>query len=135
MLCSRPARFALQEGGGGLEFPVRPGKMRESTLDFRRERWRGFTCCTSPTDCADGCFSWLRWLPPERWKAGRPRRILSTRSKPAARSSPANARGKRLPGLACPHDPAQSYALYLPSQYAPERRWPILYLFDPSAEG
>ena len=48
---------------------------------------------------------------------------------------PVNARGKILPGLACLDDPDQSYALYLPSQYTPERRWPILYVFDPSAEG
>ena len=31
--------------------------------------------------------------------------------------------------------PEQSYALYLPSRYAPERRWPIVYAFDPGASG
>ena len=32
-------------------------------------------------------------------------------------------------------DPAQSYALYLPSSYATGRRWPILYCFDPGGRG
>jgi dienelactone hydrolase len=32
-------------------------------------------------------------------------------------------------------DPAQSYALYLPSQYSPDRRWPMIYVFDPFARG
>ncbi|HEX8117944.1 MAG TPA: hypothetical protein VF521_11790, partial [Pyrinomonadaceae bacterium] len=32
-------------------------------------------------------------------------------------------------------DPAQTYALYLPSNYTPERRWPTLYCFDPLARG
>ena len=32
-------------------------------------------------------------------------------------------------------DAAQSYALYLPSGYTPEKRWPIAYVFDPFAHG
>ncbi len=32
-------------------------------------------------------------------------------------------------------DPTQSYALYLPSTYRPDRPWPILYIFDPLARG
>lgn len=32
-------------------------------------------------------------------------------------------------------DPGQSYALYLPSRYSPERRWPVVYGFDPGARG
>jgi len=31
--------------------------------------------------------------------------------------------------------PDQSYALYLPSQYSPQKRWPIVYAFDPGARG
>jgi hypothetical protein len=37
--------------------------------------------------------------------------------------------------VACRADPAQSYALYLPSSFDPERRWPVLFLFDPGARG
>lgn len=32
-------------------------------------------------------------------------------------------------------DPPQSYALYLPSNYSADRRWPMLYAFDPFARG
>lgn len=32
-------------------------------------------------------------------------------------------------------DPAQSYALYLPSAYTAQKKWPILYCFDPVARG
>src|SRR6267142_6690756 len=32
-------------------------------------------------------------------------------------------------------DPAQSYALYLPANYMPDKKWPILYCFDPEARG
>lgn len=44
-------------------------------------------------------------------------------------------RGKLIERVSVKHDPAQSYALYLPSNYTPEKRWPILYCFDPSARG
>ena len=37
-----------------------------------------------------------------------------------------------LPSL---RDPAQSYALYLPSGYVTGKRWPILYAFDPRGRG
>ena len=32
-------------------------------------------------------------------------------------------------------NPSQSYALYLPSNYTPDRAWPLLMAFDPFAEG
>jgi tetratricopeptide (TPR) repeat protein len=35
----------------------------------------------------------------------------------------------------CAAAPDQSYALYLPSQYSAEKRWPIVYVFDPLARG
>ena len=31
--------------------------------------------------------------------------------------------------------PGQTYALYVPSNYTPERVWPVLYCLDPSARG
>jgi hypothetical protein len=37
--------------------------------------------------------------------------------------------------VTCASDPAQSYALYLPSAYTPARRWPIIYFFDPDGSG
>src|SRR5215472_13340213 len=38
-------------------------------------------------------------------------------------------------GLTCASDPAQSYALYLPSVYTPAKPWPIIYFFDPGGHG
>lgn len=43
--------------------------------------------------------------------------------------------GVVMPRLVCAADPTQSYALYLPSDYTPDRPWPILYCFDPGARG
>lgn len=37
--------------------------------------------------------------------------------------------------MICAGDPDQTYALYLPSNYSPEKRWPVLYAFDPGARG
>lgn len=48
---------------------------------------------------------------------------------------PSKSRGTVVPTVPCLHDPSQSYALYLPSNYSPDRRWPIIYAFDPFARG
>ena len=45
------------------------------------------------------------------------------------------AKGTVIDHVACLDDPAQSYALYLPSQYTPERGWPVIYAFDPFGHG
>lgn len=37
--------------------------------------------------------------------------------------------------VVCERDPTQSYALYLPSIYAPAKRWPLIYFFDPGGHG
>lgn len=44
-------------------------------------------------------------------------------------------RGHLLERVPCAQKPEQSYALYLPSNYSPDRRWPIVYSFDPGARG
>jgi pimeloyl-ACP methyl ester carboxylesterase len=44
-------------------------------------------------------------------------------------------KGQVVAKAPCRVDPAQSYALYLPSKYSPEKTWPILYAFDPGARG
>jgi poly(3-hydroxybutyrate) depolymerase len=43
--------------------------------------------------------------------------------------------GQVVERVSCRDDSSQSYALYLPSGYRPERPWPILYAFDPAARG
>jgi len=40
-----------------------------------------------------------------------------------------------IPQQTCAAKPDQSYALYLPSHYAPDKRWPIIYAFDPDGRG
>src|SRR5262245_59874682 len=44
-------------------------------------------------------------------------------------------KGKIVPKVACAGTPGQSYALYLPSGYTPDRPWPILYAFDARSDG
>jgi hypothetical protein len=52
---------------------------------------------------------------------------------------PVQAQGNPAPGrtisLVCAHDRNQRYVCYLPSKYAPGKKWPILYCFSPSANG
>lgn len=44
-------------------------------------------------------------------------------------------RGSIIDEVICGGDTGQSYALYVPSGYSPDRPWPILYGFDPGARG
>jgi tetratricopeptide (TPR) repeat protein len=43
--------------------------------------------------------------------------------------------GKVVPSIPTIKDPAQTYALYLPTTYSPDRSWPVIYAFDPIARG
>ncbi len=43
--------------------------------------------------------------------------------------------GTVIPKVTCSADPSQTYALYLPSGFSSNRKWPIIYLFDPFARG
>ena len=44
-------------------------------------------------------------------------------------------RGQIVERIEALNDTSQSYALYLPSNYTPNRKWPVLYAFDPAARG
>src|SRR5262249_34797513 len=37
--------------------------------------------------------------------------------------------------VVCKNNPEQSYAIYLPSNYTPSRKWPLLAALDPAARG
>jgi predicted esterase len=50
-------------------------------------------------------------------------------------TSAAYPRGEVIPSVACADKPEQTYALYLPSRYTPDRLWPVIFAFDPSARG
>jgi hypothetical protein len=43
--------------------------------------------------------------------------------------------GVVLHSVRCRRSPANSYAVYLPSTYTPTKQWPIIYAFDPGAQG
>ncbi len=43
--------------------------------------------------------------------------------------------GTILDSVTCAGDPTQTYALYVPSSYTPERKWPVLFAFHPAARG
>jgi dienelactone hydrolase len=43
--------------------------------------------------------------------------------------------GQITPDLPCAADPAQTYAVYVPSNYSPDRTWPVILAFDPGARG
>ena len=44
-------------------------------------------------------------------------------------------RGQLIEAVTCLGDASQTYALYLPSTYSPDRTWPVLMAFHPSARG
>lgn len=46
-----------------------------------------------------------------------------------------NAKGTVVDPMECIDAPQQSYAVYLPSSYSPDRRWPVIYAFDPNGQG
>lgn len=43
--------------------------------------------------------------------------------------------GTIVDDVKCSGDPSQSYALYVPSSYTSERKWPVLFAFHPAARG
>jgi predicted esterase len=49
-----------------------------------------------------------------------------------AESQPA---GRIIDRVVCEADAEQSYALYLPSKFTPDRQWPVIFAFDPRARG
>ncbi|HSU80898.1 MAG TPA: hypothetical protein VLR69_00700, partial [Thermoanaerobaculia bacterium] len=55
--------------------------------------------------------------------------------KPAAPAAADLPRGQVVEKVVCAANPQESYALYLPSGYTPDRAWPILYILDPRSRG
>ncbi len=43
--------------------------------------------------------------------------------------------GRVLEKVTCGSDATQTYALYVPSSYKPEKAWPVIFCFDPGARG
>jgi len=55
-----------------------------------------------------------------------------TEVKPHFESFP---KGKEIASIVCQSDNLQSYAMYLPSNYTSKKKWPVIYFFDPQADG
>lgn len=68
-----------------------------------------------------------------------PSLLLALAAALAASSAPTHAadlpRGELVPQVACADNPAQTYSLYLPAGYRPDRPWPVLYVLDARAGG
>ena len=45
------------------------------------------------------------------------------------------AKGKVIPAVECKKDVSQNYALYLPSYYSEDKKWPVIYAFDSHGKG
>jgi dienelactone hydrolase len=60
---------------------------------------------------------------------------ISTRGSGQGPTATILANGQVIDSVPCFPDPTQTYALFLPSLYAPNKTWPIIYFFDPGAEG
>jgi poly(3-hydroxybutyrate) depolymerase len=43
--------------------------------------------------------------------------------------------GQIIDRVTCLADPSQSYALFVPADYAPSRPWPVIFAFDPGGRG
>ena len=43
--------------------------------------------------------------------------------------------GRVIPSVTCVQDATESYALYLPAAYTPDRAWPVIFAFDPGGRG
>lgn len=54
---------------------------------------------------------------------------------PRLRPSDDLPRGRVVEGVRVEGSQGQTYALYLPSAYTPEKKWPVIYAFDPSGQG
>ncbi|HEY2292169.1 MAG TPA: hypothetical protein VGM86_15830 [Thermoanaerobaculia bacterium] len=64
------------------------------------------------------------------------RAALGSAAEPAPAPRPAEPpRGVLVEKVTCAGQPDQAYALYLPSNYKPDRQWPILYVFDARGDG
>ncbi|HWA10243.1 MAG TPA: hypothetical protein VG838_12390 [Opitutaceae bacterium] len=65
-----------------------------------------------------------------------PALLLLVRPAPAsAAEALRDFRGRVLPSVVCRADSSQSYAIYVPSRYTPEKKWPVIFCFDPGARG
>ena len=61
--------------------------------------------------------------------------LLTYSTAPAITQIESIPKGQIIERVEALNDSSQTYALYLPSNYSPNRKWPVLYAFDPGARG
>ena len=61
--------------------------------------------------------------------------LLAHSAAPAIIQTESIPRGQIVERIEALNDSSQSYALYLPSNYTSNRKWPVLYAFDPGGRG
>jgi tetratricopeptide (TPR) repeat protein len=61
--------------------------------------------------------------------------LLAAQAPALPPAAPPLPRGRVVEKIVCAGDPKESYTLYLPSRYTPDRPWPILYVLDPRSRG
>src|SRR5215212_4510363 len=66
--------------------------------------------------------------------ATQPPRAFGSESQSIEKDKPIE-KGKTIEKVVCRSDSQQSYALFVPSKYTHDKRWPIIYCFDPGARG
>src|ERR1700679_3515967 len=76
------------------------------------------------------CAALAVFSAPSMARQGAP--AVSAAPKPAAQDLET---GVVIPKVSCASQSEQSYALYLPSHYTREKKWPVIYAFDPGARG
>jgi dienelactone hydrolase len=69
------------------------------------------------------------------WRAALSLAALPALLAASARAADELPRGTIVEGVKVASAPGQTYALYLPAGYTPDRKWPILYAFDPGGRG
>ena len=87
----------------------------------------------SATPCAASSPDAMAWLARAWSSAGL--MILAGLGLTARVQDPALPRGVVIDRVAVAGEPDESYALYLPSDYGPDRAWSLLLAFHPSARG
>jgi predicted esterase len=53
----------------------------------------------------------------------------------AGLQTPEFEKGRVIDKVVCARNPEFSYALYLPARYSSEKKWPVIFCFDPRAQG
>jgi predicted esterase len=113
---------------------IATGTARQITSEGKTISGRAsnYARCASNPVYTDGVY---KTLVPCIWMLALATSSLVAQNPSAQPTPPALPPGVVIPQQTCAAKPDDSYALYLPSHYAPDKRWPIIYAFDPDGRG